>query len=174
MICGTLRRSVSLPSQELAGREFAFREGIAGFSLTLKRNCSISPAGLLGVFAALSVASAAIGTGFAIAGAWPVLPFVGLEIVALGTAFVLYARRTGDYERIEIAQDHLLVEVAEAERKVQYQLDPRRARVVLERNGGYGARVLLRQAGKEVEVGRHLDAPSRIEFAAELSRRLRI
>jgi uncharacterized membrane protein len=147
---------------------------MGGFSLTLKRNCSISPAGLLGVFAALSVASAAIGTGFAIAGAWPVLPFVGLEIAALGAAFVLYARRAGDYERIELAQGRLIVEVAEAERLVQYRLDPRRARVVLEQGQGYGARVLLREAGKEVEVGRHLDAPSRIEFAGELSRRLRI
>ncbi len=168
---------MSLPSHELAGREFAefaFREGIAGFSLTLKRNCSISPAGLLGVFAALSVASAAIGTGFAIAGAWPVLPFVGLEIVALGAAFVLYARRAGDYERIVLAQGRLTVEVSEAERLVQYRLDPRCARVVLERSEGYGARVLLRGAGKEVEIGRHLDAPSRIEFAGELSRRLRI
>jgi uncharacterized membrane protein len=165
---------VSTPIQALPGREFAFREGIAGFSLTLKRNCSISPAGLLGVFAGLSLASSAIGIGFAMAGAWPVLPFVGLEIVALGAAFVLYARRAGDYERIELEPGRLVVEVAEAERLVRYRLDPRRARVVLERNEGYGARVLLREAGKEVEVGRHLDAPSRIEFAGELSRRLRI
>jgi uncharacterized membrane protein len=165
---------VSLPSQELPGREFAFREGIAGFSLTLKRNCSISPAGLLGVFAALAGVAAVIGIGFAIAGAWPVLPFVGLEIAALGAAFLLYARRAGDYERIELVQDRLTVEVAEAERLLHYQLDPRQAQVVLERNEGYGARVLLRGAGKEVEIGRHLDAASRIEFAGELSRRLRI
>lgn len=163
-----------MPSQELPGRVFAFREGTAGFSLTLKRNCSISPAGLLGVFAALSVASAAIGIGFAIAGAWPVLPFVGLEIAALGVAFVLYARRAGDYERIELAQGRLTIEVAEAERLEQYRLDPRCARVVLERNEGYGARVLLRGPGQEVEIGRHLDALARIEIAGELSRRLRI
>ncbi len=174
MICDTLRRSVSLPSQELSAREVAFREGVAGFSLTLKRNCSISPAGLLGVFAALAGFTAAIGVGFAIAGAWPVLPFAGLEMVVLGVAFVLHARRAGDYERIELAQGRLTVEVSEAERLVQYRLDPRCARVVLERSEGYGARVLLREAGKEVEIGRHLDAPSRIEFAGELSRRLRI
>lgn len=126
------------------------------------------------MFAALSVASAAIGIGFAIAGAWPVLPFVGLEIAALGVAFVLYARRAGDYERIELAQGRLTIEVAEAERLEQYRLDPRCARVVLERNEGYGARVLLRGPGQEVEIGRHLDALARIEFAGELSRRLRI
>lgn len=161
-----------MPSQELPARDFAFKEGIAGFSLTLKRNCSISPAGLLAVFAALSAVAAAIGIGFAIAGAWPVLPFAGLEVAALGAAFLAYARRAADYERIELARGRLQVEVAEAERRVQYQLDAGRARVVLERTGGYGARVLLRDATKEVEIGRHLDAPSRIEFADELSRRL--
>lgn len=140
----------------------------------LKRNCSISPAGLFCVFAGLSIASAAIGVGFAIAGAWPVLPFVGLEIAALAVAFVLYARRAADYERIELAHGRLVVEVAEAERLVQYELDARLARVVLEKNEGYGARVLVRSPGKEVEIGRHLDAPSRIELADELSRRLRI
>ncbi|HWA36624.1 MAG TPA: DUF2244 domain-containing protein [Burkholderiales bacterium] len=164
---------MSTPSHAFPGREFAFRDGLAEFSLTLKRNCSISPAGLLGVFAALSLASSAIGIGFAIAGAWPVLPFVGLEIAALGAAFVLYARRAGDYERIELARGRLTIEVVESERQVQYELDARRARVVLERNTGYGARVLVREAGKEVEIGRHLDALSRIEFAGELSRRLR-
>jgi uncharacterized membrane protein len=34
--------------------------------------------------------------------------------------------------------------------------------------------VLLRGAGEELEVGRHLDADSRIELAAELTRRLRV
>ena len=91
----------------------------------------------------------------------------------LGVAFVVYARRAADYERIELARGRLQVEVAEAERRVRYELDAGRARVVLERNEGYGARVLLREAGKEVEIGRHLDASSRIEFADELSRRLR-
>jgi len=163
-----------MPSPEFPRREMPFREGIGGFSLTLKRNCAISPAGLLCVFAGLSVASAAIGIGFAIAGAWPVLPFVGLEIAALGAAFVLYARRAADYERIELAPGCLLVEVAEAQRTERYELDPRRARIVVEREKGCGARVLLREAGKEVEVGRHLDALTRLEFADELSRRLRI
>jgi uncharacterized membrane protein len=66
-----------------------------------QRNCSISPAGLLGVFAGLSIVTLAIGIGFAIAGAWLILPFVGLEILALGAAFVIYARRFGDGRKTE-------------------------------------------------------------------------
>jgi uncharacterized membrane protein len=161
-------------SQELPRRDLAFRDEIAGFSLTLKRNCSISPAGLLYVFAALSAAALAIGIGFAIAGAWLILPFAGLEVLGMGVAFVLYARRAADYERIELTGGQLTVEVAEAARTCRYELGLRRAQVVLEKGEGYGARVWLSAGDEQLEIGRHLDAGSRVELAAALSRRLRI
>lgn len=163
---------MSTPSQEFLQRDLAFREDRAGFSLTLKRNCSISPAGLLSVFAALSIVAIAIGVGFAFAGAWLILPFAGLEVAMLGVAFVLYARRAADYEKIELERDRLTVEVGEAARTARYELDPRRAAVCLEKDEGYGARVLLRGAEEELEIGRHLDAGTRIELAAELRRRI--
>jgi uncharacterized membrane protein len=164
-----------MPMYDFPPRVIAFREGHAGFSLTLKRNCSISPAGLLWVFAALSVGAVAIGVGFAIAGAWLILPFAGLEVLLLGAAFVLYARRAADYEKIELAGGRLTVEVVEASRSARCELDAGRARVFLEKGEGYGARVWLRgEEQKELELGRHLDADSRAEFAAELSRRLRV
>jgi uncharacterized membrane protein len=153
---------------ELA-RELPFREANAGFSLILKRNCSLSPAGLAGVFAALAIVVLAIGTGFAIAGAWLVLPFAGLEVLLLGAAYVLYARRAADYERIELDAGRLKVEVAEAQKTSRYELEARRARVRLE-----GERVVLQGAKEELELGRFLDAQSRAEFAAELQKRLRI
>ncbi len=34
------------------------------------------------------------------AGAWLVLPFTGIELLAVGVAFVVYARHAVDYERI--------------------------------------------------------------------------
>jgi uncharacterized membrane protein len=163
-----------MPSQEVPRRDLAFREGRAGFSLTLKRNCSISPAGLLRVFAALALVAVSIGVGFAFAGAWLILPFAGLEVLLLGVVFVLYARHAADYERIELAEGRLTVEVTDAARRARYEIDARGAKVCLEKSEGYGARVLLRGAGKEFEVGRHLDADARADFAAELSRRLRI
>lgn len=139
------------------------------FSLVLKRNCSMSPAGLAGVFAALALLVLAIGAGFAIAGAWLVLPFAGLEVLLLGAAFVMYARHAADYERIELESGRLTVEVAEAQSTARHQVEARRAQVCLQSD----ARVLLRGAEEELEIGRHLDAASRAELAAELQKRLR-
>ncbi len=127
---------MSTPNPDAPRRDLAFREGTAGFSLTLKRNCSISPAALL-----------------------------------LGVAFVAYARRAADYEKIELVRGR---EVAEAQRKALHEVDARRARVCLETGEGYGARVILRGAEKEPELGRHLDAVTRVALAAELEKRLRI
>jgi uncharacterized membrane protein len=149
-------------------RQLPFRDGNAGFSLTLKRNCSISPAGLAGVFVALAFVVMAIGAGFAAAGAWLVLPFAGLEVVLLGAAYVLYARGAADYERIVLEGGQLIVEVAHAGRTLRYQMEARHGRVFIEKD-----RVLLRGSGNEVELGRHLDTQTRARFAAELQRRLR-
>jgi uncharacterized membrane protein len=55
----------------------------------------MSPAGLAVAFATLAAITLAIGAGFAMIGAWLVLPFAGLEVLMLGVAFVVYARRAG-------------------------------------------------------------------------------
>ncbi len=150
-------------------RELPFRDGNAGFSLILKRNCSISPAGLAGVFGALAALVIAIGTAFAFAGAWLVLPFAGLEIAALAVAYLAYARRAADYERIELSAGRLTVEVTQAQRMSRFDIEACRARVYVEDEW-----VVLRGAGEELQLGRHLDAERRAEFAAQLQKRLRI
>lgn len=135
------------------------------FSRTLKRNCSMSPAGLALVLAALALLVAAIGAGFAAAGAWLILPFAGLEVLLIGAAFVLYARHAADYERIELESGRLTVEIAEGSRTARYEMDG--ARVAMEEG-----RVVLRDAKEELEVGRHLGAEARAELAAELKQKL--
>jgi uncharacterized membrane protein len=174
LIYGNLRGLVNTPGPESPPRDLAFREELGGFSLILKRNCSISPAGLLHAYAGLSIVVLGIGAGFALAGAWPVLPFAGLEVLGLGAALVLYARHAADYERIVLDRGRLVVEVAEAERRMRYELDPRSVRVRVEKGAGERARVLLQDGKEELEVGRHLDAEARVRFAAELEKRLRI
>jgi uncharacterized membrane protein len=64
--------------------------------------CSISPVGLLRVFVGLAATVLAIGVGFALVGAWLVLPFAGLEVLVLGGAFLNYARRIGAEKELEL------------------------------------------------------------------------
>jgi uncharacterized membrane protein len=125
----------------------------------------MSPAGLAKVFAALAALVLAIGAGFASAGAWLVLPFAGLEVLLLGAAFVAHARHAADYEKIELESGRLEVEVAQAERVARYRLE--NARVSMEEG-----RIVLRDARKQLEVGRHVGAEARAELAAELKKTL--
>jgi uncharacterized membrane protein len=160
---------VSTPSFELPRRELAFREETRGFTLTFKRNCSISPAGLACVFAALALAAVAIAVGFALLGAWLILPFAGLEVLLLGAAFLLQARHATDYERVVLDGARLYVEVSDGERVARHEFDARALRVESD-----AERVVVRGPREAIVLGRHLDGESRAAFAAELRKRLRI
>lgn len=158
---------LSIPREP--ARELPFRDGNAGFSLTLKRNCSISPAGLAGVYAALALIVISIGAGFAAAGAWLVLPFAGAEVLLLVAAYLQYARHAADYERIVLESGRLTVEVAQARNRSRFEAKAHGACVRMEKE-----RVLLQVAREQLELGRHLDVPTRARLAAELQKRLRI
>ena len=125
----------------------------------------MSPKALAGVFAALALVGLAIGAGFALIGAWLVLPFAGLEVLLLGAAYLAYARHAADYERLEIEPGGLKIEVAQANRVARYRLV--NAKVSVE-----DGRVVVRDAKEELEVGRYLGAEARVELAAELQKRL--
>ena len=141
------------------------------FSLTMKRNCSVSPQALVWLLVFTACLSFAIGIGFALFGAWPVLPFVGLEVAALGLAFFANGRHATDYERIALRKDALVVEVSDADRVEAVQLNPQWVKLVASRRR-QDVRLALRSHGREIEIGRHLDAPGREALAAELAGRL--
>ena len=137
------------------------------FSLTLKRNCSISPTALLWILATMMLLSFGIGIGFAWLGAWMILPFAGLEMLALSAAFYLNGRHAGDYERIRIAGGRLMVDVRDAERIARHEFNPAWVRLV-GHDLGHEYRLLLRSHGRDLEIGRHLDARARAALAAQL------
>jgi uncharacterized membrane protein len=141
------------------------------FSLTMKRNCSVSPQALVWLLAFTACLSFAIGIGFALFGAWPVLPFVGLEVAALGLAFLANGRHATDYERIALRKDALVVEIRDADRVEAVQLNPQWVKLVASRRR-QDVRLALRSHGREIEIGRHLDAPGREALAAALAGRL--
>lgn len=147
-----------------AAREFEF-------NLTVKRNCSISPRGLLWLLLSLVLLVSVIAIGFAVQGAWVILPFAGLELVVLIAAFYVNGRHATDCERIVLSKGRLIVEVRDAERVARYEFHP--CSVSLrERTDHAEYHALLCSAGREIEIGRHWDAPRRQELVRQLRRRL--
>jgi uncharacterized membrane protein len=135
-----------------------------------KRNCSLAPKQLALIFASLATASLGIAVVFAAFGAWMVLPFAGIEVLALGTAFVVYARHAADYERIVLSRDCLLVEVSRAERLSQEKCAPAWIRV--EYKGARQELIGLVTSGQRIEVGRFVPESERTDLAMQLRAQL--
>src|ERR1044072_6084171 len=102
-------------------------------------------------FLRLDSPACSTGPGSRGAGPWLVLPFAGLEVLLFGAAYVMYARRAADYERIELESGRLTVEVGEAQKTWRYEMDARWARVCVEEQ-----RVVLLGARGQLEVGGEL------------------
>jgi uncharacterized membrane protein len=137
----------------------------------IKRNCSASPRQLAGVFASLVAVAFAFGAAFAAEGLWMVLPFVGLEVVAVAAAFVCYGRHAADYERIALGGGVLTVEQQDGGRRQEFSFDAAWVQVELEERGAdQGGRVRLALAckGQRVEVGRYLGDERRSALGREL------
>ena len=137
----------------------------------LRRNCSLSPRALMAVFGSVVAVSFAFGVMFAALGAWLVLPFAGVELLALAAAFVVYGRHATDGERLRFTGRVLSVEVTQGPSVRVYEFDARAVRLVTEEGGRSplaGRRLFLSQRATRLEVGRHLDARRRVELEKDL------
>lgn len=136
-----------------------------------RRNNSLSSTGRRLVFGFILTVSLGIALAFTLVfGAWPIMPFAGIEMAVLYLAFRYVDRHAEDYERITIRGDSVTVEVREGSRVSRQELNRCWARLVCE---GGGVRLALRSHGREVEVGRHVCEGLRAGIARELARELR-
>src|SRR5262245_21234451 len=94
-----------------------------GYTLVARRNNSLSSTGRLVVYGFLFVVSVGIALAFAMLGAWPILPFAGLEMLVLFLAFRYVDRHAADYERIAIDRDRVEVEFCEAGTHRRHELN---------------------------------------------------
>ena len=138
---------------------------------TLKRNCSMSPRQFASLIASLAIVSVGVASIFAYAGAWWILFFAFIEITALLAAFVVYARHAGDYERIVVTPEAVIIEFNSGTQVVRQQAHPAFARVEYpypaEASGG-NSLIGLALGGKAVEVGRFVPYLKREGLAQEI------
>jgi uncharacterized membrane protein len=141
----------------------------------VKRNCSASPRQVALVFASVVALSFVVGAGFAAFGLWMVLPFVGLELIALAAAFICYGRHAADFESIEFSGGQLRIERVQGTQCSVWLLAARQVRIETGTDAGARdrARLFVVAAGDRIEIGRHLLEERRLQLAKELSRALR-
>lgn len=140
----------------------------------LRPNRSMSWRGSLILFFSLLFISGMTAIGLAALGFWLVLPFAGLEMVALGAGLYVVACRTYECEVISISGDAIRIERGRHYPRQHWTLARVWAKVILERcpKKWYPSRLLIRSHGRAIEVGRFLDEQERQRLAAELIRNI--
>lgn len=134
-------------------------------SWVFKPNCSLTPRQLAGFYLSIVFVTLGISAGFCLFGLWIVLPFAGIELLAVGIALLVYARHAGDYERIELRGRELKVIVVRGSREYAVCFNPGWTRVSLPRPGEL---LRLESGSSWVAVGRYVTAPVRERLVYEL------
>jgi uncharacterized membrane protein len=136
----------------------------------LKRNCSLTPRQVGIAFAVQCLVSFSIALICTLHGAWQVFIFSALEMLALGTALLVYGRHATDHEHIALTDGCLLIERINAGKIEQVQLDPNWTRVAPPKR--YQDLIRLESQGKRIEVGRFITNDKRKQLASELQSQL--
>jgi uncharacterized membrane protein len=158
----------------LFGREVADPQDAAApraLQWLLRRNCSITPRQLGGVYLSLCGVSALIAAFFFWQGAPYVMAFAGMELLLVGIALLAFARHVGDREVLTLAGRSLSVEQVNGSRIARNAFTAEW--LTVEPVGDRGSLVQLSGEGRTVRVGRFLRPELRAAFARELRLALR-
>jgi uncharacterized membrane protein len=138
--------------------------------IELKPNCSLTVRGARWFFASICLLSLSFSLFFVVRGLWPVLPFWGLEMVALGVALYLSMRRRhyGQILTITDSSVSLVTRSREGEAKQDFARHWAKVRLrsPLRRSGT--SRLTIESRGRACEVGSFLTEEDRCLLAKRL------
>lgn len=136
------------------------------FRLVLTPNRSLSWHGNVRIWAVLFVVSAIIATGFTLMGAWVIIPFAGLELIALACAIYHTSRKCQRQEVISIDSNDIRLEKGRKQKQAEWTLPTRYARLRIDSppHPFTPAKLSLAHRDTEVSIGGFLN----IEDTAKL------
>ena len=140
----------------------------------IKPNSSLSWQGNKIFFFILFFLSFVIAFSFAMAGMWLIIPFTGLEMILLGAALAYCYIKNSQYEVVKIDDDNVSVSLIKLRTKKVIGCKKYWAKFVLNkpRLRGYPHKLVLRSAGREMEIGALLTDDERIKLAAMLKQNI--
>jgi uncharacterized membrane protein len=136
-----------------------------------KPNRSLGPVARRWVLAAIGATTLGVASAAAAFGAWPVMPFAGLEVALVALAFRVLAMHDADFERLEVGAGQVSVEARNAREHTRFVACQPWARVVM-RQRGERCTLGLAYAGRTVPLGRMLTDEGRRRLAENLRGRL--
>lgn len=126
------------------------------------------------LFTLIAIVSFSIALAYYAIGLPLVLPFAGLEMLALGCVLYITSRKSGVREVVTIGRDRIAVESGRKgpEQRAEFQRDW--ARVILEkgRSDWHPSRLLIRSHGRQLEIGSFLIEQERRSLAKALQQSL--
>ncbi len=143
------------------------------YSAIIRPHRSAGVAGTRTVILLVAMAWLVIGTVFVIAGAWPVVPFMGIEIALLAGAFALNNKAASAEEAINLTAVALTVRrVDHWGKQTIFSFAPHWLQVNTDISGPTGPRLELRSQGRSLFIGSFLLPDERLALARVLRREL--
>jgi uncharacterized membrane protein len=140
------------------------------FSARLTPHRSLNRTGFLVLMGFLSAVSFATGIAFLLMGAWPVLGFLGLDVLVVYWAFRVNFRRAAATEEITVTPLELRVRrVSHRGHVVEWVLNPLWVQLDQKVHAEFGIeRLYLVSRGRRVSIGNFLGADEKASFAKAL------
>ncbi|HEY1244097.1 MAG TPA: DUF2244 domain-containing protein [Hyphomicrobiaceae bacterium] len=153
----------------MTGNSEQTQDGTEAFRAVLTPHRSLSPKGFLILMIALGAVSFITGMLFLVAGAWPVLGFLGLDVLLVYIAFRLNYRSGRLYETLDLTPARLvLTRVHPSGRREQFDCNPYWARVSLREWPDGRTALSIISRGTELAFGSFLTDDERRDLASAL------
>lgn len=134
---------------------------------------SLGPTGFLVLMGVLCACSFAVGLVFFLSGAWPVVGFLGLDVLVVYVAFRLNYRAARAYETVRLTPAALEIGQVDASgrgRRTVFQ--PYWLSVDMDDPPRRHSRLMLRSHGRRLEIGGFLTPAEKLDLARTLRRAL--
>ena len=141
------------------------------FSAVITPNRSLDRVGFIVLMSLVSFVSFVGGLVFFIAGAWPVVGFLGLDVALLYWAFKLNYARAAAYEEVTVTAGELILRKVSHRGEIrEFTLNPAWTKLDREAHADFGLlRLFLVSRGRRLSIANFLGPQERESFAEALS-----
>ncbi len=163
------RPSPVAPARDAVGNPLPEPRDRTLFDAELTPHRSLSPRGFVILMSAVCAISFAAGLAFYLAGAWPVVGFLGADVLLIYLAFKINYRRGRLVERLHLTRDSLTVSrVWPGGRSRSWEFQPYWLQVEMADPPRHDSQLVLRSHGRSLVVGSFLTKEERAEVATAL------